>query len=232
MKLEEFYENNSSVVANILGTINTNVMSNKWNSEATLLLNMSKKLWFYNLDRELNPIIEKFCTINSYNIESLTSANVTAIVNFLFNIYKDKWTKLYDYVYNQTYNPIWNVDGEETLETWTDYGKKTTNTKDWSDTSTVTDDINESDVYGFDSASPVGDSKSTRNGETEVVHDGTDTYEDSGRDHYKEVKNRGGNIGTVSTQNMLLQEIELRRKFNYFELVIKDIISELAINIY
>ena len=237
MKLSEFFSQLSAANQKILSGINANLMGSLWTTGQTgfqsILDGMSQDIILYHAEKDLNPVIESWMEFNNItDLSTISSTNYSALIKFLFAKYQDKWTRLWNYVYKQDYNPIWNVDGEETLETWTDYGKKTTNTKDWSDTSTITDDINESDVYGFDSASPVGDSKSTRNGEAEVVHDGTDSYEDSGRDHYKEVKTRGGNIGITMTTQLLESELVFREKFNYFEIVMMDVLSELAINIY
>lgn len=253
MTIFEFFSELSTSNQKILSGINANLMGSIWTSGQTgfqsILDGMSQDIYLYNADKDLNPIVEKWLTFNNItDISNISATNYALLIKFLFGKYQDKWIKLYNYVYAQTYNPIWNVEGEESTIHTFEHGKTTTETKDFTiehgrdstDTETVTDNITENDVYGFNSSSPAGASKSTNNGErtTEYTgsdtdtHSGTDTFVNSGVDTERTTYTRGGNIGVTSTQNMLEQEIELRRKFNYFEIVMKDVIRELAVNIY
>lgn len=216
MTIKEFYTANATTVSNILGTINTNIMGNKWSSVATMLVNMSKNLYIYNFEKELNPVIETFCDVSNFDIENLTSANVTNIVSFLFGPYKDKWVKLWDYIYEQEYNPIWNVDGTESIVRTFEHGKTTTNT--------ITSDVTQKSRNAFNSATPKDTDRSSTTGSNSSV--------DSGCDTERVTNTRGGNIGVTSTQNMLEQELEFRKKFNYFVIVMTDVINELSLKIY
>lgn len=248
MTVKEFYEKIPSTSRNILGTINTNLMGNLWTPDATLIGRLSIILFGYNFQKDMNPVVEVLCEISNIDIDNLTASNMTTIWGLLYSKYIDKWTKLYNNVYKATYNPIWNVEGtEQTVHTF-EHGKQVEETKNFTitmnkgstDTETVTNNITDNDVYAFDSSSPVGASKSTNNGSrTNVgsgfdsdVHTGTDTFKNSGCDTERTTLTRGLNLGMMSTQDLLTQEIELREKFNYYSIVINDIIRELAINIY
>ena len=209
---------------------------------------ISQEIFFKNFDKDVSPVVESYLEIFNIDLATMTSAQNTLYIRFLFSKYFDKWQKLWANVFMQTYNPIWNVDGEESTTRTYEYGKKNTETKDFTiehgrdstDTETVTDNITDNDVYGFNSSSPVGASKSTNNGERETVysgadtdtHSGTDSFQESGVDTERITNTRGGNIGVTSTQNMLNQEVDFRSVFNYFEIVGNDIIRELAVNVY
>lgn len=252
MTIKDFYDLLPSTSKNIMSQINSGLMNNVWTGtggvSAQDLAKYSQRIFVFNFTKELNPIVDDICIVNNFDLENLNTSAVNAIIQTLYLPYQDKWKKLWSNVYLQTYNPIWNVDGEESIIRTYEYGKKNTETKDFTiehgrdstDTETVTDNITDNDVYGFNSATPVGASKSTNNGERETVysgadtdtHSGTDSFQESGVDTERITNTRGGNIGVTSTQNMLNQEVDFRSVFNYFEIVTNDIISELAVNIY
>ena len=248
MTVKEFYNLIPSTTRNIMGSINTNLMSNLWSGDTTLIGRLSPTIFIYSFEKDLNPMLEIFCEVQGLDIENLTAGNMTTLYGFLFSKYVDKWTKLYENVYNQEYNPIWNVDGTESITHTYEHGKTTTETKNLThtmnkgttDTTTIVSNVTENSRNGFNSANPVGTDKSSQTGSTTLtgsgfdsdVDTGTDTFRNTGTDTERETKTRGGNIGVTSTQNMLEQEINLREKFNYYEIVMNDIINELSLRIY
>ena len=284
MKLKEFYQLIPSTGKNILSQVNTSIVSSIWTATGTginvqQLNSMSEKLFVSNMYRELSPVITDYCEMMGYDIESLTSAQWTNILNMLYQNYRDKWTKLFNNIFLQSYNPIWNVDGSESEIHEFTHGKTTTETRNLSSNitygKTETETVNLSDRFdkntsesktvnqtvnnkrnGFSSPSsvPVGDSTTagtegtTNSGYDTDTHTGTNTIADSGVDSERHTgsdvfansgvdteeitKTRGGNIGVTSTQNMLTQEYEFRMLFNYFDVIMKDIIKELTLNIY
>lgn len=253
MTIKEYYDALSDTNKRILTSINTNIMNNVWTSSgitniSAYLDGISQEIFFYNFNKDVSPIVEAYLEMFNIELSNMTSAQNTLYIRFLFSKYFDKWMKLWTNVFRAEYNPLWNVEGSETTERWFDHGKTVTETKDFTiehgrdstDTETVTDNITDNDVYGFNSATPVGASKSTNNGErtTEYTgsdtdtHSGTDTFANSGRDHEKTEFTRGLNLGMMSTQNLMEQELRLREIFNYFEIVAKDVIRELAVNVY
>lgn len=254
MKMSELYDKIPSPSRNLYSVINQYLLGNLWTIgspapvSASELTGLSNGMWAKTFDRDTSVTLDVAYTIYNIDIENITAAQVQSLMTMLFMPYKDKWIKLFNNVFKQSYNPIWNVDGEESTVRTYEYGKKNTETKDFTiehgrdstDTETVTDNITDNDVYGFNSSSPVGASKSTNNGERETVysgadtdtHSGTDSFQESGVDTERITNTRGGNIGVTSTQNMLEQELALRKKFNYFAIVTKDIIRELTMNVY
>lgn len=254
MKMNELYDNIPAASRNLFSLINQYVLGNLWTTgspapmSAQELTSLSNNLWalIWNRDESVNTSMWR--TLYNVDVDNISAGNVQALVAMEFIAYKDKWTKLWNNIFKQSYNPIWNVDGEESTIRTYEYGKKNTETKDFTiehgrdstDTETVTDNITDNDVYGFNSSSPVGASKSTNNGERETVysgadtdtHSGTDSFQESGVDTERITNTRGGNIGVTSTQNMLEQEMALREKFNYFAIITKDIIRELTMNVY
>lgn len=252
MKIKDFYDKIPSTNKNIFSSINSNLLGNKWTTSGLVqtseLLPLNNNLWTSILDRDVSIQVLNYCTFLNIDIDNLTSGQFIALLSALFINYKDKWLKLFDNVFAQTYNPIWNYDGSDfTVRTY-EYGKTSTDTKDFSiehsrdstDTTTVTDNITDRDIYSFDGSTPVGSSKDTNNGESETAysgsdtdtHSGTDTVAESGVDTERISTTKGGNQGTTTTQHMLEEEISIREKFMYFDIVSKDIIEVLTMGIY
>lgn len=252
MTIKELYDYLPSTNKNIFSTINANILGGVWTNSGLVtssdLNPINMNFWSSVLHKDVSVQVSNYFELAGVDIESMTSAQYNSFIAAMFTIYKDKWLKLFNNVFAQTYNPIWNVDGDESTVRTYEYGKKETNTKDFeiehehgtTDTETVTNNVTDNDVYGFNSSTPVGASKSTNNGSrTNVgsgsdtdVHSGTDDYQQSGVDTERITHTRGGNIGVTSTQNMLEQELALREKFNYFKIVTDDIIRVLTMNVY
>lgn len=253
MTIKEYYTALSDTNKRILTSINSNIMNNKWSTSGIPNISgymdgISHEIFLSNFDKDVSPVVEDYLEVFNVDLSTMTSAQATVYIRFLFSKYFDKWAKLWDNVFIKTYNPIWNVEGSDSTVRTFEHGKTTTETKDFTiehgrdstDTETVTDNITDNDVYGFNSASPVGASKSTNNGErtTEYTgsdtdtHSGTDTFANSGVDTERTTLTRGMNLGIQSTQSLLEAEIELREVFNYFNIIKDDIIRELAVNVY
>ena len=251
MTVKEYYDKLPTTQQNLLQLVNTYIAEGRWNVDTAyqaILTGISTELYYFNFDKELNPIVMYWYEYNNVTIENCTTTQYQQFIRFLFGKYKDKWIKLWDNVFTQTYNPIWNVDGSTSIIHTFEHGKTTTETRNMTDTynkgttetTTITSDITQNSRNGFNSASAVDTDKSSRTGSSNVagsgydsnVATGTDTFTNTGCDTERTTETRGGNIGVTSTQNMLTQELEFRKVFNYFDIVTKDIINELALNIY
>lgn len=144
-------------------------------------------------------------------------------INFLSLYYQD-WLKIYD-AYNATYNPIENYNSQETNIYQTMDGEQT-NTVTHGKTTTITANNlkTTNNVTTFDSSTPIesndnvqtGNSTESDSGTTTTVTDtdvksltvdGTTYTADRVN---AETKKRSGNIGVMTTQNMLEQEKNLR----------------------
>lgn len=95
----------------------------------------------------------------------------------------ETWRRLYA-AWVLQYNPIWNVDGEETLKH--EGGFESHN-----------DATNKHDVTGYDTMTYSADTRDTGDGNAD------------GTDHYTDTRKRAGNIGVTSTQSLILQEAEV-----------------------
>ena len=251
MKIKEFYKIlPASLKNNLLSVINNTLLSGAWDDVITTdeMTQYTMNIYLKMADKDLSNIIESYIEMLGIDIENITSNEFNNLIVFVLYSYKDKWLKLLENVYEQTYNPIWNVDGTESVTHTFEHGKTVTETKNLThtmnkgstDTTTVNSDITENSRNGFNSASAVPVGKSSHTGSSTVtgsgfdsdVDTGTDTYANTGTDTERETRTRGGNIGVTSTQNMLEQEIELRNKFNYFTMIAYDIINEFSLRIY
>jgi hypothetical protein len=244
MTIKEFYDALPSTNKNILSTINSDLLGNAWTNSGVVssaeLTSMNLNIWASMLSKEISKLVENYFELANVDINNMTAVQYKTFVAVIFTIYKDKWLKLFNNIFLQEYNPIWNVDGTETETREFTHGKITTETKalttETDGENNVVNNITQNQRNGFNSSTPVDTEKSTNNGSsngnTTTAETGTDTFVNSGKDIESFTKTRGGNIGVTSTQNMLEQELELRRKFNYFEIVKTDIINELSLNIY
>lgn len=197
-------------------------------------------------DKETSPLLDKFIEQNGGNAipEVLTAEQVTTLANILYTRYGVQWDKLYK-VLSAEYNPIENysMTEEETpditrTETPNITRGKTTSAK--SDFTVTTDADTASDVYGFNSNSPVPQGES--NGKSTVTTQGdadknvtteneTETGTRTERETGKRTLTRSGNIGVTTSQQMLESEIKLW-EWNFYETVFKDVDTVLTVPKY
>lgn len=243
MLVKELYAKLPEALKDVLiSKINSTLLAGLWDETLTSadMISLTNDIYFSNMKKEISPVINTFFELKEIDVENITEQQFESFIRFLYLRYIDKWTKLFNYIFNQEYNPIWNVDGTETETREFTHGKITTETKalttETDGENNVVNNVTQNQRNGFNSSSPVDTDKSTNNGSsngnTTTDETGTDTFVNSGKDVEEFTKTRGGNIGVTSTQNMLEQELELRRKFNYFEIIKTDIINELSLNIY
>lgn len=174
----------------------------------------------------------------------------TRIASALYTKYVNQWTRLWDlataeyealYNYDMTENHTGTETTEKEPENWTE--TETQTPTNWKSTTQGSAADNEatttSNIYGFDSASEVPSGSQTTSAkskseteqsgtfETERVTSGsmTDTVT------YNTTLTRRGNIGVQTTSDIITKEIELW-KWNYFETVMRDIDSFIALAVY
>ena len=213
-------------------------------------------------DKETSPLLDKFIEQNRGNDtpEVLSKEQITSLANILYTRYGVQWDKLYK-VLSEEYNPIENYSliEEETpnitrtetpniTRTETPNVERSKTTSAQSDFTVTTDSGAASDVYGFNSNSPVpqaetsgnstvttrGDSDKNVTTETET-ETGTRTETETGTRTETETGNRrltrSGNIGVTTTQQMLESEIKLW-EWNFYETVFKDVDTVLTVPKY
>ncbi len=151
------------------------------------------------------------------------------------------WDKLYKSMYLE-YNPIWNVDANET-ETETnarDINRQHTGsnneTVNLSDAETVNLTDTES-VQGFNSNQWSEAKKNVRTGTDTILHTGTDntaiTNNETVNDDNERVlsKRRTGNIGVTATQDLIAKEREIA-DFSIIEYITQSFKERFCLMIY
>ena len=103
-----------------------------------------------------------------------------------------------------TYNPIHNYDKTDNWEEFGD-GKG--------------DGTSERDVAGF-------------NQNATLVKEGKNTTNDSYYNHAKHIGSIKGNIGVKTTQSMIEEEMELRMKYNIYQMISDSFKSNFCIRVY
>lgn len=180
----------------------------------------------------------------------LTDANRLSVATAIYAIYRATWEKQWETLIAE-YDPIVNYDMVETMEgeDTTTYGKTATRTDNLTHGKTGTEttagsssETDNAETYGFSSAEPVPANDNTRSssGSTTVTHNtqstdsGTETHVDSGSDTTNKgyTLTRKGNIGVMTTQQIITQIHDLW-KWNFFQdVVFPDIDRVLTLQIY
>lgn len=197
-------------------------------------------------EKETSPLIDKLIEQNGENAipEVLTEEQITILANVLYTRYGVTWDKLYK-VLSAEYDPIENYSmiEEETpditrTETPNITRDKTTSAQ--SDFTVTTDSDTASDVYGFNSNSPVpqgesnGTSSVTTKGDADknvTTENETETGTRTETETGKRTLTRSGNIGVTTSQQMLESEIKLW-EWNFYETVFKDVDTVLTVPKY
>lgn len=147
---------------------------------------------------------------------------MSKLVDIVILKFKEKWNRIHLALVESTYNPIENYDSHET-ETPNITNNRTTKVNVNMEHSV------DGDVSGFNDSGYSPYNKTTEHttgdGEKNVT---SDINVESGT---RQVE-KHGNIGVTTNQQMITQEIEMRDKFNLFEIMMNDVDSILALPIY
>ena len=137
----------------------------------------------------------------------------------------DSWAHLY-YALSIKYNPLWNVDGTTTFNN----GEKV-RTEDFAEREDTTFHDNTEDnsteyatAYDSGNESETGKVQTTSEEYTDTFTAGShlDTFTD---ETHEDTETRQGNIGVTSSQNLLNQEWEARKR-DFFRTIVKTIVDE------
>ena len=200
----------------------------------------------YFILRYGDRIGSKFCDYYADDTDGTIKGDKLAeLASMIYNINARKWEHLFG-VYEAEYNPIENTDFIETIneqngntrtgiDNTTNSGSATTNSNG---TSTGSNN-NSNNVFGFNSASAVGDS--TNNGtNTETTTATSTTTSNSTTNDSSTVTDNGthesehrkhGNIGITSTVELMQGEVDFW-KWSFIDQVCKDICDIIALSIY
>ena len=134
-------------------------------------------------------------------------------------------------------NPVKDGNGEEIKEPGKnsdEIDRKTSGTTTYNTTDTDTKNLTESTEYGRKDTETldVTDTTNYNSSDNETInlsHAGTTSGENSGSEQYEE--HRHGNIGVTTNQQMISEELELRKRF-FYETVFTDLDKYLCLTIY
>lgn len=137
----------------------------------------------------------------------------------------DSWAHLY-YALSIKYNPLWNVDGTTTFN----FGEKV-RTEDFAKRTDLTKNpLHETDTTeyatAYDSGTESETGKVSTSDKAHNIEFETGTHKDTFTDEtHEDTETRQGNIGVTSSQNLLNQEWEARKR-DFFRTIVKTIVDE------
>ena len=181
-------------------------------------------MWFTQHSGSKNPSLVLDRYLKMTNDDVPTVMNIFAVL--LIQKFADKWDRLESAI-TTNYKPLENYDMEQTETPDITH----TRTKQTETVTSITDDVTGTDVYGFNSSSPVPNQKVTRNGTSTVTNDPDNNVETDVESGTRGLT-RHGNIGVTTSQQMLQSEIDLRNRYNFYDNVMDDVDSILCNLVY
>ena len=166
--------------------------------------------------------VERSYKFNNEDVELTMKAMATIIIQK----FAEKWDKLYSAI-TTNYKPLENYDMEQTETPDITH----TNTTQSETITEIEDDVTGTDIYGFNSSSPVPNNKVTRNGTSTVSNDPDNNVETNVESGTRGLT-RHGNIGVTTSQQMLQSEIDLRNNYNFLNNIMDDVDSILCNLVY
>lgn len=174
---------------------------------------------------------------------TVTISNVEEYINALFIMNNFKYKKLCEALFAE-FNPLWNVDGKETMIYTRDNTGTQTNVVDHTGSQDIDHTLTEGIIHtsatsktsynssAFNDVEKTVDTPSGTFNKDEM--DRTDTLTDDAtrtdnlKEEYSEVKIRQGNIGVTKSTDLIESAVELRRKYDLANLISSDIIEYIA----
>ncbi len=195
-----------------------------------------------------SPLVDTL--LEAANEEEITATIAATLSKIIWAKYGQNWERLWA-INIADYDPLENYNRHEVEDTTHDVTETVnmTHTTDvtrtdnlsHTDGRTVDSNVTDNDVYGFNSATPTHESKSSNVHTWSEGGSNTGTVRNAGSDGDSGTKrdagsvNRestiSGNIGVTTSQQMAQSEIELWR-WHFFEEVFTDVDRELTCNIY
>lgn len=173
------------------------------------------------------------------------TVNSNLIAQILYTMFGKTWERLWD-AYTTEYDPIQNYNIEEGIDRTRKDGRTIDRTiQDTGEVKVVDSQSGNStvdvanNVFGYNSTEAVPSTTSNETGETSSTDNSTTNSTDSSTENTtddldtteKITRNRSGNVGQNSYQELLTQEFELW-KWNYFKRVFDDVDSYLCLMVY
>lgn len=195
----------------------------EWLTDTSTILTYGKLYIARSADKYVAPIVKSLFDAIDRTSEDLKWREVRRNIGLLLVAeFADKWKKDFE-LWSAEYNPLHNYDMTET-ETMTGHDA---NAGTSSGTGTSTGN-GQNNVYGFNSSTAQPSESSTNTGTT------TQSAESSSTNDRTETRThtRAGNIGVMSTVDLITQQTELNDNFVFIDRVMRDIDKLLTLNIY
>lgn len=158
-------------------------------------------------DKQISILYKRL--LEKYNNELDTTNN--AVAKLCITNFYDKWTKLYNTIVNAEYNPL-------------EASNKTRNSKQSTNTDISNSEETDVNVYGFDTVAVDGVPKDKNKRDLSVTGDAKDNY-------IELEENEEGNDGRYSKQQLLEQEINIRKHL-FYDIMFADVDKLIANRIY
>lgn len=174
-----------------------------------------------------SPLIDKIASTFDVRTIDTTTLNFQALSlhNAIKSKYGEDWKRMWE-VWNLEYNPIYNYNMTEDFA-GKDKGNKNTDSETSSKSSTDMDVQNKVKPLNTEAMESISetttDSNTTR---LKADNKASEKEESSGENEY--LKHRFGNIGTLSYQDMVKKELDLRRE-HFFDIIMADLDKVLTI---
>ena len=190
----------------------------------------------YTTDTESNPGGTSTTQNQAYGFNSSEPSNdsksVTTVNQTLTTIHRTVSVQT-----DKDGNPVKDEHGElikEPGKNSDEIDRKTSDTTTYNTVDTDTKNLTESTEYGRKDTETldVTDTTNYNSSDNETInvsHAGTTSGENSGSEQYEE--HRHGNIGVTTNQQMISEELELRKRF-FYETVFADLDKYLCLSIY
>ena len=183
-------------------------------------------IYSHSGNKYISPLVEKLLKDDN----TITTLNLNKLVNIIYNKFNDKWGRLFD-VLTEKYEPLENYNMYE-IETPNIKREKTTGTN--VDMNVDGSGSNQSNVFGFNTSSDKGVPNAIAEGETSSNTIGNEENNFTNiieNENGNKVLERNGNIGVTSSQQLLEQEIEVRKN-NIYNIMYEDLDDILTLSIY
>lgn len=144
----------------------------------------------------------------------------------IFNKFGDKWNRIYALLVEEQYNPIHNYNMKEIISS----EKLTSNTRKQK-TKVTTSLGTSSYTYGYNSATETPTDKVASNNTISGNLD-DNIITDNGGDESTITTEKSGNIGVTTTQKMVVDELDIRLKNIFNDIIFKDVDSILCLSVY
>lgn len=162
-------------------------------------------------DKPSAPLIEKFIDLATYDY--LNPEQMAVLAGMYYDMYVPQLNKMWE-VLQAEYNPLENYSMTETESRDGSNTGTVAHAETHSETSSVdTDSSSDASTYAYDSsiATPTDSQESSAGTESSSSGSRSDTRTDNLAHEEERELTRSGNIGTVTAQDMLLQELEIRQ---------------------